>query len=264
MEGHAMNGLVFFGDFDVAELSLVAFFGFFVYLVICLRREDRREGYPLANDVSGRREPMGGFLFFPAPKTFRLPHGHGEVTVPTFAGETRDLPHRRSAPMEGSPIEPVGDPLTAGIGPGAWVERADHPDLNMEGLPRIVPMRVVPDFHVARQSADPRGFPVLGADGRQGGVVTEVWLDRAESLVRYLEVDVGRPDGRGVLLPMNMAVVHGAKRTVGVYALLGHQLAGVPVTASPDQVTLLEEDKIVGFYGAGHLYATPDRQEPLI
>ena len=35
-------------------------------------------------------------------------------------------------------------------------------------------------------------------------------------------------------------------------------------TARTDQVTLLEEEKISAYYGAGTLYATPQRQEPLV
>ena len=42
------------------------------------------------------------------------------------------------------------------------------------------------------------------------------------------------------------------------------QFADVPATKSLDQVTKLEEDRIVGYYGAGTLYATPARQEPLL
>jgi photosynthetic reaction center H subunit len=38
----------------------------------------------------------------------------------------------------------------------------------------------------------------------------------------------------------------------------------VPGLANPDQITLQEEDKIVAFYGGGHLYATPQRAEPLL
>jgi photosynthetic reaction center H subunit len=49
---------------------------------------------------------------------------------------------------------------------------------------------------------------------------------------------------------------------VKVRAITAAQFADVPGTASPDQVTLLEEEKIVGYYGGGHLYATRDRQEP--
>jgi photosynthetic reaction center H subunit len=37
----------------------------------------------------------------------------------------------------------------------------------------------------------------------------------------------------------------------------------VPRTRSDAQITLLEEEKISAYYGAGTLYATPDRQEPL-
>ena len=33
---------------------------------------------------------------------------------------------------------------------------------------------------------------------------------------------------------------------------------------SPEEITLLEEEKIMAYFGAGTLYATPDRQEPLI
>jgi photosynthetic reaction center H subunit len=53
------------------------------------------------------------------------------------------------------------------------------------------------------------------------------------------------------------------KDGVTVGALLASQFAGVPTTRSPDQVTLLEEEKISAYYGAGMLYATADIQEPL-
>ena len=39
------------------------------------------------------------------------------------------------------------------------------------------------------------------------------------------------------------------------------RLATIPTIASPRQVTLLEEDKIAGYYGGGKLYAG-NRQEP--
>ena len=49
-----------------------------------------------------------------------------------------------------------------------------------------------------------------------------------------------------------------------VRAILASQFAHVPTTRSPDRITLLEEDKICGYYGGGTLYATPSRQEPLL
>ena len=47
---------VFNGGLDVTEWVLYGFFLFFAGLIIYLRREDRREGYPLEDDVTGRRE----------------------------------------------------------------------------------------------------------------------------------------------------------------------------------------------------------------
>ena len=70
---------------DVAMLVFYAFVLFFVCLVFYLRREDRREGYPLEDDVTGRKEPLGGLFFTAQPKTFILPHGHGTRTLPRAA-----------------------------------------------------------------------------------------------------------------------------------------------------------------------------------
>ena len=52
----------YFGDFDVAAFLTVAFTLFFVGLVAYLRREDRREGYPLEDDVSGKLGDLAGEL----------------------------------------------------------------------------------------------------------------------------------------------------------------------------------------------------------
>jgi photosynthetic reaction center H subunit len=51
---------------------------------------------------------------------------------------------------------------------------------------------------------------------------------------------------------------------IQVDAILGSQFADAPGVAKADQVTKLEEDKIVAYYGAGTLYATPQRQEPIV
>ena len=103
---------------------------------------------------------------------------------------------------------------------------------------------------------------MIGADGQIGGKVSEVWVDRAEMLIRYLEVEVAGA-GRRVLLPMTMARINKSRGWVLVDSILGRQFADVPGIANPDQVTKLEEDKIVGYYGGGYLYATAARQEPL-
>jgi photosynthetic reaction center H subunit len=63
-------------------------------------------------------------------------------------------------------------------------------------------------------------------------------------------------------LPIPFARI--GKRDIKVQSILGGQFADVPLTRSLAQVTLLEEDKIAGYYGGGRLYATPQRQEPLV
>ena len=68
--------------------------------------------------------------------------------------------------------------------------------------------------------------------------------------------------GPQVLLPINFARIR--KGQVKVHAVLGHQLAAVPRTRHPDQVTSLEEEKVMAYYGAGTLYATPERSDPLL
>ena len=42
------------------------------------------------------------------------------------------------------------------------------------------------------------------------------------------------------------------------------QFADVPTIRRDDQITLLEEDKVMAYFAGGHLYATAARSEPLI
>ena len=90
--------------------------------------------------------------------------------------------------------------------------------------------------------------------------MVDLWVDRAEPLFRYAELDVG---GRRVLLQMTLAMVS-SDGSVNVKSIRSDQFAQVPGLANPDQVTLQEEDRISAFYGGGHLYATPDRVESLV
>lgn len=244
------------GYIDVAQLVLYAFWAFFAGLIYYLHRENKREGYPLESDRS-QAITVQGWPSVPKPKTYRLANGD---TVQAPRARRDNQPALHDGAYRGAPLQPDGDPLLAGVGPGSWADRADVPDLTYEGLPRIVPLRCAPDFGVARQDVDPRGLPVLGDDGVQGGEVVDLWVDRSEMLFRYLELAL--PGGGRVLLPMNFARVQ--QRRVLVTSLLGHQFAKVPTTRQPDQVTLLEEEKIMACYGAGTLYALPQRQEPLL
>ena len=85
----------------------------------------------------------------------------------------------------------------------------------------------------------------------------------ASRILRYFEVRT--TDGaRRVLVPMPFARVDSSGRRLVVGSILGSQFVNAPSTRSPDQVTMLEEEKIVAYYGAGTLYATPQRAEPLL
>ena len=67
-----------------------------------------------------------------------------------------------------------------------------------------------------------------------------------------------------MLAPVHFCDVQFGARRVKVNALLAEQFVNVPTLKSPDSVTMLEEEKISAYYGAGTLYATPERSEPLV
>jgi photosynthetic reaction center H subunit len=242
---------------DVAQLTLYAFWVFFAGLIYYLHRENKREGYPLESDRSPHIK-VQGFPAMPEPKTYRLADGR----VFRAPNPKREAAPQHAVPHAGHPgaaLQPTGNPMLDNVGPGSYAMRADLPDVTAEGLPRIVPLRAAAGFGVAAPDIDPRGLPVVGCDGRSGGTVVELWVDRSEMLFRYLEVDAG--SDRRVLLPMNLARVE--RRRVRVDSIRGAHFAQVPVTREAAQVTLLEEEKIMAYYGAGTLYAEPSRAEPL-
>lgn len=255
-----MEGVQIIGSLDFATLLFIAFVGFFIGLVFYLQREGRREGYPLESDTSGKMEP-GGDSWMPRPKTYL--HADGSVSQkPDNRRDPGNDKLKRLAVWPGAPSEPVGDPMTAGVGPGAYTLRDDKPDVTHTGEAKLVPMRLMPEFSVAKQSADPRGFDVVGCDGETAGKISDIWVDRAEAMVRYYEVELA--DGRKVLLPYAFSNVKGKARQVRVSSIMAQHFADVPAHASPEQVTRLEEDRISAYYGGGILYATPKKMEPWI
>jgi photosynthetic reaction center H subunit len=272
---------------DLAQLTLYAFWFFFAALVYYLHQEGKREGYPLESERSEYMQQTG-FPGIPDQKAYLLPHGAGTQLVPSSTRDTRAIKARAMEPWAGAPLVPTGNPMLDAVGPGSYAERANVPDLTVAGTARIVPMRVDKAYHIETRDPDPRGMPVMGADGVVAGKVTDIWVDRSEALIRYLEVEVGQ---RRVLLPINFAVIQKDKvpgempglewlfnivmpskttssgasgRTIKVNAIMGRHFADVPATASTDHVTRLEEDRICAYYGAGTLYASADRAEPLI
>ncbi len=247
---------------DVAQITLYAFWLFFAGLILYLRRENRREGYPMEGDRPGSRV-RNSFLYIPKPKVFRLAHG-GERYAP-HKEPYEPVAARMSAPFPGAPMVPTGNPMLDGVGPAAYAQRADVPDTGFDdGLPKVVPLRVAQEFHVALEDADPRGMEVVGADGAVAGSVTDVWVDRSEVIIRYLEVAVEGAGGRHVLVPMPLANFNFRRNRVRVDSITAAQFATVPTTQHPDQVTHREEDRISAYFGGGKLYATPGRLGPAL
>ena len=251
------------GYIDVAQLTLYAFWAFFAGLIFYLRREDKREGYPLISERSTSIH-VQGFPFIPEPKIFIL--AHGGVAYAPRVEQNRPVLARAIEAWPGAPLVPTGNPLIDGVGPASYAMRADEPDVMFDdGLPRIVPLRADPAFFLATEDLDPRGMTVFGADRLPAGVVTDAWVDRSEMIVRYVELAVGTAiNPRTVLLPMTMLKINRALHQITVRAITAAQFTDVPGLRNPEQVTLLEEDKIMGYYGGGTLYAIPSRGEPLL
>jgi photosynthetic reaction center H subunit len=241
---------------DVAQVVLYLFWGFFFGLIFWLRREDRREGYPLENDNNAATLPATR-LMIPLPKTFLLPHG-GSVQAPNFVRDTRPINATRTANAAGAPLEVTGDPMTANMGPGSYAQRADEPELGAEGHLMIVPLRAAEHFSVSA-GPDPRGWPVMCADGGLAGKVSDLWVDTVDSMVRYLEVDLGSSKR---LVPLPMALIERAH--VQVASVRSTHFASVPTLKNADSITLLEEEKISAFFAGGRLYRDPSRLGPLL
>jgi photosynthetic reaction center H subunit len=64
------------------------------------------------------------------------------------------------------------------------------------------------------------------------------------------------------MLPINFARV--GRDKVKVASILGHHLTDVPRLKNPDEITMLEEERVMAYYGAGTLYAEPSRMGPWI
>ncbi|MEM6306224.1 MAG: photosynthetic reaction center subunit H [Pseudomonadota bacterium] len=254
-----MVGTEFFGNFDLASAAIWLFWIFFAGLVYYLQTENMREGYPLQTE-DGSEAPNQGPFPVPKDKTFILPHGRGELTVPSGQrGDRDDLALVQSAKTAGSPYIPTGDPMVDGVGPASWAPREDRPEVDAHGHAKIKPLSELPDFYLSA-GRDPRGKVVMAGDGEIVGRVTDMWVDVPEQMVRYLTIDLN-PEGTGKtrLVPMNFAKIKGDR--VKVRSIYGSQFEGVPTIKGKDEITLLEEEKIMAWYGGGTLYAG-NRVEP--
>ena len=250
---------------DVAQVVLYLFWAFLGAVILYLHVEDKREGYPLESERSAFIT-VQGWPAVPAPKTYLLADGSTVQAPRAEPYDARPVKATPIGPWPGAPLEPDGDPMVDGVGPAAYAERLDIPDTALNGTPKLVPLRKLGDWHIEERDPDPRGMPVIGADGKTSGTVTDVWVDVSEYIMRYLEVEVSDKTGstRNVLLPVTLSRIWASRNRVEVKSITSKQFMKVPATRNPDIVTRLEEDKICAFYSGGHLYATPERAEPLV
>lgn len=252
------------GYIDAAQVVLYVFWAFFFFIIYYLIQENKREGYPLDTDSldPSKRRKIAGITSIPSPKTFVMEDGTTYTAPDLSRADTRTLNARELSGSAGFPVEPDGNPLLAGVGPGSYAERDDVPDMTIHGTPKIIPMHIAEGFHVDENDPDPRGMKVIGADGKSGGVVTELWVDPAEHLIRFLEVEVAA--GKTALFPINLVRISRRTGEVTVRVLQSTQFDGIPALKNPHQVTRLEEEKIFGYFGAGTLYGMPGRTEPIV
>jgi len=253
---------------DVAQLVLYVFWIFFAGLIFYIRREDKREGYPLESDRTENtgRVSVQGFPSIPTPKRFLLPDG-STYFAPDFKRDERPVPAEPAGNFPGAPLIPTGDPLKDQIGAASYAERHDIPELTWHNEPKIVPISQAEGWDVIDSDPDPRGMPVYCADGESAGTCVDIWVDKPESIIRYLEVECGTeqtPNRRFVPFFLTTIKGNARRRWVNVKSVTASQLKDAPTLKSRSQITRLEEDKIMGYFGGGHLHAMPERAEPLV
>jgi photosynthetic reaction center H subunit len=247
------------GTIDVAQVVMVIFIGFVLALFVYLRREDKREGYPLIDPAGGR--DLVGFPLPPPPKHFVLVHEPEGTTMPHPEGRT-NLPMSPLTRAPGSPFVPNGDPVQDGIGAASWAMKRDEPILTWEGDPQLQPLRKLPGWDVDPTDPDPRGWPVRDAQGVQVGTVVDLWLDHGVKILRYLEVEVTLPNAvPRAMIPIYFAETSPRTPEIWVLALDASHFAAFPQIQHPDQITAREEDRVSSFCAGGQLYGRKQREE---
>jgi photosynthetic reaction center H subunit len=186
---------------DVAQIAFYIFLLFFIGLVIYLTLESKREGFPLETERFGQVRREEGILGMPRPVTYKTEFGKTYTAPLPTPPEVERIAAEPSHPWNGAPMQPTGNPMLAGVGPGSYAQRADHVDYDLEGHARIRPMRLLPEFGLSSRDRNPIGMEVVGADGEVAGTVADAWIDHMEVTIRYLEVKLG--SGKTVLLPIN-------------------------------------------------------------
>ena len=243
------------GNLDVAQIVLYAFFAFFTALIWYLRREDRREGYPLESEAARR---VQGARLSADPVAEDLPSRRGGVAQrPDYAARRSPVKAAKVEPWPGAPLQPT--------------RRSDARRGRPRRLQRNAPSRPLQDdawrgsdfaaAHSAisrsRRWRNPIGFSVVGADHTSVGVDQSMFGSIAPKSHRALSTKCSSPaPSRRVLLPVYFAASSRSAAASWSRRCSPNSSSNVPALGTPDRVTMLEEDRIAAYYGAGTLYAT--------
>lgn len=237
---------------DGADAAFWLFIVGFVEVVIYLRRLDKREGYPMKASPFDDT-PSLGFPLPLAPHTFEL--NEGGTTVAPHHYPQAPISARPLHGFAGTPLVPIGNPLLAGVGPGAWVMRSNEPMLTEKGELMLQPLRLLDDWSMSDKDADPRGMAVLDRRWRRIGVVGDVWIDRSTKAARLFEVTLDSSLATGpVLVPLYHPVIDEKTREMRVTALEAHQFAEVPRPVHDDRITAREDERLNAYYAAGEFW----------
>ena len=237
---------------DVAQLALIIFFLFFLGLVAYIRREDKREGYPL--DEPGPQFHHGRLVGFPEPpppKTLYLMEG-GTTQMPHYFKQP-PVNARYTDSFGGASLEPTGDPLLSALGPATWVMRVNEPLRLADGKLQVIPTRVDEEWSVRPGETDPRGMTVFDSRWNPVGSVADFWVDRSAKLLRYLEVQLGEEarSTRRVLVPIFNADIKLKARNIRVMGLRSWQFEQIPALSEADSITAQEEDQVNAYFAGG-------------
>ena len=242
---------------DVVEIWLWIFFIAFAGVIYYLRKLDKREGYPLKTSPFDPM-PRIGFPSPPAPKEYRLMEG-GKTIAP-HRNPPPPVSARPTHRFGGTPFIPVGNPLRAALGPGAWVMRRDAPMLTEQGELMLQPLRCLADWSVVRGDLDLRGCPVLDRRFVVVGHVHDLWIDRSIKILRLIEVTLQASESpQRVLVPIFHSDIRRADREVRVTALLANQFSDIPHIASPDVITAREDERLNAYFAAARFYRDADQ-----
>ena len=248
-----MNGVIT-NQIDFAQVLIAAFVLFFFGLLFYLRREDKREGYPLEEAIPALGHGIVGFPNAPPPKTYVMMDG-STSTLPKEYGR-RELKAQPRDYFPGAALYPVGDPLLAGIGPGAYTLRRDDPLTMPDGSLQLQPLRDAVEYRCIDPDMDPRGRRVFGADLVDAGACVDIWVDKGSKILRYFEVELAGGIERR-LVPIFYTIIRRNAPHFQVDAITAAQFAKIPVLRNPTIITAREEDIVNGFFAGGYMYSAP-------